>query len=383
MRIGITLFSRDEKPSGVEQYGLGLIRALLEFCPRCSLTVYTNRPALLPTETMPPSRVAVRRLRLPGRLGRAAWEQLALPRQARRDRLDVLHCTSYIAPMLGCHVPCVATVHDVFAIDEPRWCTRANRLYYRFALRRGLLAADAVVTPSHWAASALVRRMPQVAPKLRVVCPGVDSLFFRPPGPGEEDNVRGKYELPERYLLHVGNIEPRKNIDTLLSTFENLRRRGWPGQLVLVGGRSWRSRCLVKRLARAEGVRLPGYADRSDLPALYRMSRAYVCLARAEGFGFPVLEAMASGAVVLHSGGGALTETTGGVGRLTDPTSPLAVADAVWPALRDEAARQEMIRRGRDRARRFPWPEAAKTMWRLYERMLSGESVRETKLSLS
>lgn len=382
MRVGVTLFSRDDRPSGVEYYAMGLIRALQEPGMGCDVIVYTNRSALLPPCVTASPRVRVKALHLPGRAGRIVWEQLLLPRQAKRDRLDVVHCTSYIAPKSGCAVPCVVTVHDTFALDEPGWCSRANHLYYRMALLAGMRSADAIVAPSNWTAACVKRRVPEAATRLHVVHPGLDATFSSPRQADQLRRVRRKYGLPERYILHVGNLDPRKNLGALVQAHGLLRRRGHAIDLVLAGGRAWRARGLLRELARANAVRRIGYVDRLDLPSLYAMSQAYVCPSLAEGFGFPVLEAMASGVPVVHSGGGALAETVADAGLLVNASDPGAIAAGIGTVLEHAATRQELIGRGQRRAAEFDWARGAKQMRRLYEHVISGGRQCATELAI-
>lgn len=381
MRVGVTLFSRDDMPSGVEYYAMGLIQALQEPGMGCEVVVYTNRSALLPPSVAASPRVRVKSLQLPGRAGRIVWEQLLLARQATRDRLDVVHCTSYIAPLSGCAVPCVVTVHDTFALDEPGWCSRANHLYYRTALVASIRSADAVVVPSNWTAVCIKRRVPAAATKLHVVYPGLDPAFSFSQDADRLGRVRRKYDLPRRYILHVGNLEPRKNLVTLLQAHGLLRPRGHAIDLVLAGGRVWRGRGLLRELARAKRVRRVGYVARRDLPAFYSMSEAYICPSLAEGFGFPVLEAMASGVAVVHSGGGALIETVADAGLLVDASNPGALAAGIGTVLDDPLARQDLIARGQRRATGFDWARSAKKMRRVYEHVTSGRRQCARELS--
>ena len=323
MRIGYSVHFSDIYLSGVEYYSLGVIRALASNFPENDYVVFTNRPGLVSEGVGEHDCLSLRKSPFRGsRLLRILWEHSVLPRLARRERLDVLHCPCYVCPAFECGVPYVVTVHDTIALDRPGWCKPSNAAYYGLMLRRSIDRASAVIADSQAAADDIRRHCCVEPARLNVIAPGIDDVFRRTPCPAELHNVRDKYGLPEKYILSVGNIEPKKNIPLLLRAYKVFRERGFPHSLVLAGGRTWRSRGVFAAI-RAKGldgnVVLPGYVDRCDLPLLYSLAEIYICSSLHEGFGFPPLEAMACGTPVVASLRGALALS---LIHISEPTRP-------------------------------------------------------------
>jgi glycosyltransferase involved in cell wall biosynthesis len=239
-------------------------------------------------------------------------------------------------------------------------------------MRATLGNASIVVTVSEASRKALQRHSLIEPQRIRTIHPGVDDRFHRPCTPAEKREVREKYSLPEYYVLHVGNIEPRKNLRALLRACQLLRERGFPYALVMVGKRRWKSRRIIAE-AHARGfgqeVVLTGYVEREHLPAIYQSSALYVCSSLYEGFGFPPLEAMASGIPVVSSNRGALGETLGQAAYTVDPTDPKALASAAALMLSNANIREEHVRRGLERARTFDWKESAAQMLEIYRKV--------------
>ena len=370
MRIGINFQARDEYFSGVEYYCLNLIGALTEHAPEHQYVVFTNRTSVVRQWISPGGDVEICPAKYPSwRAGRIAWEHLVLPRLARRARLDVLHCPCYIGPCLGGGVPCVVTIHDTIALDHPRWCTRSNAAYYHLAMKASARRAAEIVAVSRRTGRDIQRCLGVEGGKINVVYPGLGERFTSDATPGEQAALRDKYGLPDKFLLHVGNFEPRKNLGCLLRAVQLLRRKDGSCKLVLVGKRHWRTSELLGELSSAcgdEGVVRTGYVDRQDLPGVYRLAEAYVCPSLHEGFGFPPLEAMACGVPVIASDRGCLGETLGDAACTIDPTDPLDIADAIARVLSDAGFREELIRRGLARSRMFRWEAAIGQLLTVY-----------------
>lgn len=266
----------------------------------------------------------------------ALWYPVRLPRRARG--LDVLHCTTFRGP-LRARVPTVLTVHDLAILRYPDVLPRWHRLYGTAGLRRVLRAADAVVAVSEFTRREVVALAGIPPARVRVVPNGVDSLFTTD-GPAAEGS----------YVLAVATLEPRKNLGRVVDA---ARLAGV--ELRVVGARGW------------GGVEVPGWVGELtdvELAKLYRGARCVLYPSLYEGFGLPVVEAMACGAPVVTSRGTALEEIAGGAAVLVDPHDVEAIANGIAQA---EERREELVPLGLSRASEFTWERTAdgvEALWR-------------------
>jgi glycosyltransferase involved in cell wall biosynthesis len=274
------------------------------------------------------------------------WYPALLPRAAARAGADVLHCTIFRAPPRA-SLPTIVTVHDLAVLRQPEVFPAWTRLYGRTALRPTLRAADRVFAVSEFSRREVVELARVDADRVDVV-PNALEPVFSAAGPRLEGD----------YVLAVGTLEPRKNLARVV---EATARAGV--ELRLVGERGWGD-------AGASGghVSWLGRIDDDELAAAYRGARCLVFPSLYEGFGIPALEAMACGTPVVTSAGGALEEVTGGAAVLVDPLDPAAIAAGIDEA---DRRRDELVRRGLERARHYTWERALDAAVAGYRRALS------------
>jgi len=291
------------------------------------------------------------------------------------DRLlpgcELFHATEHL--LLPTHrCPSVLTVHDLIFHLFPQHHKRLNRWYLNAALPRYCRHADAIICVSRHSKGDLVQLWDVDPDKVHVVYEAADPRF-RPVPPAQVAAVRARYGLPERYLLTVGTIEPRKNLGRLLDALAQLRATGEDVRLVVVGSMGWLYQDFLDKLARFEprhAVVQPGFVPDADLPAVYSGATMTVMASLYEGFGLPVLESMACGTPVVSSRAASLPELGGGAARYFDPENVdqmAAVIGAVW---RDPDRRQDMRTRGLAQAARFSWARAAEETMRVYDAVM-------------
>jgi len=297
-----------------------------------------------------PAEVRVRTLAFGGR-GRASvltrelgWYPYVLPRMAAHQGLDVLHCPTYYGPVAS-RVPLVVTVHDLAVWRHPEAFGRWTREVVPRSAPRVLRAAARVIAVSEFTRGELVELLRLPEEKIRVVPNAVEDVFS-PEGGGAEGE----------YVLAVGTIEPRKNLPRLA---EAARRAG--RELRVVGASGWGD-------VRLDGVGYLGEVGDEELARLYRGALCVAYPSLYEGFGIPVLEAMACGAPVVTSRGGATEEVAGGAAVLVDPLDPDAIAAGIEEAV---ARRDELRALGLERAQAFSWDESARRTVEIY-REVSG-----------
>lgn len=398
MLIGINaqkLFvTQDYRNAGISRYIGQLVRHLPEVAgPEC-YRLYTNQHVRQwPGVEGPRLRVLSTPLPTTQPLLRILWEQTVLPVLAQRDGVDLLHCPLNILPVL-CRAPVVLTIHDLTFVRFPdrfhplkqRYLARLTRFSARRARR---ILADSAATKRD-----VEETFGIPCSKIDVVYPAVDP-DFRPydhedghedgrvdtradastegaAGGGSEglagldraavEAFRRRKGLPERFILYLGTLEPRKNVDTLVTAYAEAVRRGLPQALVLAGGKGWGYRAIfqaVERHGLADRVVFPGYVDRADQPLWYNAAELFVYPSQYEGFGLPALEAMACGVPVVSSNTSSLPEVVGSAGATVDPTDVGALSEMMVAVLSDTGRMATMRRDGRRQAAGFTWLAAA------------------------
>ncbi|MCS7061002.1 MAG: glycosyltransferase family 1 protein [Anaerolineae bacterium] len=296
---------------------------------------------------------------------------------AHAPSIRLFHATEHLLPRFK-RVRTVFTLHDLIFKFYPQYHLPRNWLYLQIAMPVFLRRADAVICVSESTRRDALRvyRLPEE--KLHVIYEGVHPRFQRITDPAECRRVRDRLRLPERYVLAVGTVEPRKNLATLFQAYRAYLD-GCPDQIdpppILVAGKqgwleadSYRA---VHRHRLSGLVRFLGYVDDADLPALYSMATVFVMPSVYEGFGLPVLEAMACGAPVICSNAASLPEVAGDAALLVAPIDVAGWAKALQRALGDAGLRADLAARGLRRAAHFTWAEAARQTRETYNRLLA------------
>jgi glycosyltransferase involved in cell wall biosynthesis len=362
--------------AGLGRYAESLARALVASEPE-RFALFFNRtgdgrpPAGL--ESIPARSV---------RLGYKPWRMAVWLGQLARlgfDRLlpggELYHATEHLLMPLR-HVPGVLTVHDLIFKLFPQHHKRLNYWYLNAAMPVYCRRASAIIAVSESTRRDLVRLYGLDPAKISVVYEAA-APHFRPAAPADVERVCARYRLPANYLLHVGTIEPRKNLTRLLEAIHRLRSVGEDMRLVVVGGKGWLVEGFFRRLEElglGDAVHLPGYVPDADLPAVYTGARLVIVPSLYEGFGLPVLEAMACGAPVVCSSASSLPEIGGDAARSFEPTDLAAMAEAVRSVWGDEALRATMRQAGLMRAARFSWERAAEETRAIYARLLESKT---------
>jgi glycosyltransferase involved in cell wall biosynthesis len=311
-------------------------------------------------------------------LARIVWEQLALPLAARQEGLDLLHALAFVAPLAPA-CPSVVTVYDLSFLRYPAHFKAANRLYLQTFTGLSCRRARRVIAISHSTRADVVRRFGLPAEQVAVVYPGSEPQF-RPLPKAEVEAFRAARGLPEAFVLYLGTLEPRKNVAGLVRAFARARLRGAGGvKLVLAGAPGWKPEELDRALEAsglAGEVILPGYVPAADKPLWYNAARVFVYPSEYEGFGLPVLEALACGVPVITADTSSLPEVAGQAACLVPPGDEAALAEALHSLLADAARRAELAGQGPSQAARFSWPEAAKRTAAVYRQALGSTPAR-------
>lgn len=296
-------------------------------------------------------------------------QQWAVPRLLARLGADLYHSPYYLMPYCP-GVPAVLTVHDLIPLRLPRQSTLQARLLFRWTMALALRTVHQVVAVSEATRRDLLRWFRVPAGRVTVIPEAADPAFFPRP-PAEIETVRRRYGLPDSFVLYVGSNKPHKNLPRLVEAWAQITEHGIRNTLVLAG--PWDPRYPEPR-RRAEqlgleNVRWLGPVPEADLPALYSAATLFVFPSLYEGFGLPVLEAMACGVPVVCSDTSSLPEVAGDAALRVNPTDVEALAAAIERALADEALRADLRATGLERARQFTWEAVAQKTLGVYRQM--------------
>ncbi|NPV72678.1 MAG: glycosyltransferase family 4 protein [Pelotomaculum sp.] len=302
------------------------------------------------------------------------WEQVLLPAAARRDRVDVLHCTSNIAPLLKV-CPTVLTIHDMiefrrasFGDVRLRFRHRISRLYRVSLLPRLARSADKIVTDSEFSKGDIAEVLNIQADKISVTYLSL---------PEEMDQLNGSYPVLEgRYIFALGALDRRKNIEVLLKAFSILKSEGLAGVKLVIAGvenlELFRKNNGLDEHPYKDDIVCRGFVSNAELSALYRHCACFVYPSLYEGFGLPPLEAMAAGAPVIASQTTSVGEIVGEAGLLFDPNDPLELAAKIKSLIVDPGLAAELRTKGLKRLQLFSWEKCARETLEVYREVHSG-----------
>ncbi|MDP9036395.1 MAG: glycosyltransferase family 4 protein [Myxococcota bacterium] len=301
---------------------------------------------------------------------RALWMQSTVPRMLTASRADVGVYPNYVAP-LASPCPSVVIVHDLAVLRAPQHFTAPKRLLMHAVLRPSVASASVVAAVSH-ATQRDILDLLGVDPERVALLPAAAHPSCSPAHADVVRAVRARHGLPRPYVLTVGTIEPRKNLVTLLRAFDALGSSLPDHELVVVGGRGWLEQGIVRELngrGTSRRVRWLGYVTEPDLVALYTGADLFVLASTLEGFGLPVLEAMACGTPVIASDVAALREVGGEAARYVPATDSSAFARAIAEALADRDGLAVAKSAGEARAKEYSWNRTAETLWERVRRI--------------
>jgi glycosyltransferase involved in cell wall biosynthesis len=291
------------------------------------------------------------------------WEQIELPRVVRSMGSDVVLYTPETSGPLAVGQQ-VMTVHDLFAVENPEWFSRAFSAWYQWLMPRLVKRVAYILANSEYTRHRLQERFSLPEEKV-VLCPFAQSERFAPTSEGEVERFRVEQGLPERYVLSIGNIEPRKNLATLAAAWKQTTGRGEGVKLVIAGGINrtvFNTAGSGADVLRDPTIRLLGFFPDDKLPLLYQGAEAFAFPSLAEGFGLPILEAMACGTPVICSDVTAMPETAGGAALLVPPREAEAWVEAIDSVLSEDQIRRRMRSDGLKRAACFSWSRTAETV---------------------
>ena len=306
--------------------------------------------------------------KLSKKLTSTLWMQTRVPLLALRLKLDVFWSPRHHLPLLlPPRIPCVLTIHDIVHRRYPETMSRANLMVERLLMNASIRRSRVIITDASTTRTDLQSWYGIKKDKIRVIYPGVPPLPVYVP-----ETVAGMDVFPEKFILFVGTLDPRKNFEGLFRAFEKITPQQYGLHLVIVGGSGWKNDAFFRRLGKSpvkDHVKLTGYLNRTQLAELYRRAVCLVLPSVYEGFGFPVLEAMAAGTPVVTSTVSCMPEVAGGAALLVDPGNIKGLSEAILSVLCDGALRERLIQAGKRRAGTFSWSVCARKTMKTFERL--------------
>ncbi len=378
MHIALSGWFWDRPDTGSGQYIRRLLPALHELAGDVHFTLLLP-PHIRQVEELPPD-VSLLRVATPigGQLGKVWFEQVSVPRAARRVGADLLH-VPYWAPPLGAPVPVVSTIHDVIALSIPPYRGGPLARLYTSLVAAGAQAAAHILTDSQASRSEIVSRLHIVPERVSVAWLATDERFHPRVGSENDAAVARKYDLPERFVLYLGGYDIRKNVHTLLLAYTYVVEAMADEVPLILAGRppgAWGTMRFpdlpqyIEQLGIGDHVRWLGEIDEQDKPSLYRLAAVVAFPSRYEGFGLPPLEAMACGTPLVACEASSIPEIVGDAGFLVPPDDARGMAGAILSILVQPELAGQLRNLGLSRASQFSWRNTAEVTLAVYRQVL-------------
>jgi glycosyltransferase involved in cell wall biosynthesis len=378
MHIGIDYTAAVRQVGGIGRYTRNLIRALARLDRQNRYTLFiAGGWSRTEGSGRWPANFRLRRVPISDRWLHILWQRLRLPVpiQVVTGHVDLFHSPDFVLPPVR-GTSAIVTVHDLSFLRVPECFVPGFRQYLEKAVSRAVHRAQRVLADSESTRQDLIELMSVEPDRVNVLYPGVESRF-RPIQDVEIlDMVRDRYRLPAKFILGLGTLQPRKNFEGLIEAFRRLltteTERGPSTRdvcLVIVGDKGWMYEeilALPERMGLTARVHITGFVADKDLPAIYNLASVFAFPSRYEGFGLPLLEAMACGTPVVAADNSSLPEVVGDAGLLVDSSDAGALADALARLLQDQLLRRRLIAAGRRQVQRFTWEQAARSLLRIY-----------------
>ena len=381
MRIGIDYTSAATQGAGIVRYTRELMRALLALPSPHRYSFFYAKSSRIDESAVSNQQSTIRRLPFHDKWLMRVWQRFRIPIPVELvvGKVDLFHSPDFTLPPTLPGVPTLLTVHDLSFVRDPDSAWPSLRAFLNKAVPRSVQRATHVLADSLATKNDLIELFGTPAEKITVLYSGVESRFAPVRDQTEIDRVCANYQLPRPFILSVGTLQPRKNYGRLIEAFAELLKQPSTSlrsaqaadlHLVITGGKGWMYESIfaqVKSLGLENRVHFPGFVADADLPALYSAADLFAYVSLYEGFGLPLLEAMACGTPVIAANVSSLPEVVGEVGLQVDPRDVSDITQALRMMIEQSDLRNNAVAAGLDRARLFTWEKAARELLAIYE----------------
>jgi glycosyltransferase involved in cell wall biosynthesis len=370
LRIGIDVHSIGSRKGGNETYYQELVKELVKIqCDHHFFLYHTNPIAarLIQADdrfVLQPLSPATPLLRIP----------FTTSFRARRDRLDLFHAQFIVPPFLKCKT--VTSIFDIAYERFPQFFDARHRAWLKVLVPRSARMADHIITLSEHSKKDIIRAYSIPAEKITVTQLAAGTHFFPRNQEKARERVAQRYGIREEFVLYLGRLQARKNLARLVQAYAVARKAGFAQKLVMAGKQDSGFEPVLSRIRELkleEHVLLPGYVPAEEVPIFCSAAAVFVYPSLYEGFGLPVVEAMASGVPVITSQGSSLEEVSAGAALLIDPLDELSIARALIQVLGDRELRAQLTKAGLERSKRLNFADAARQTVAVYERVAGAE----------
>ena len=363
MRIGIDIRCLlESKYSGISEYAYNLLDNLFKIDRENQYFLFYNASKAVTVPDFDYPNVSIKGFHYPNKLFNLAIRFFKIFQIDKMlGGVDVFLIPNYLFLNLSKNCRQILIVHDLSFKLYPEFFTLKRKLWHRLIGPKQLSEkVNEIIAISENTKNDLIKLYNLDENKIKVIYPGISSIFFEPISEADKERAKSRYNLPERYIFYLGNLEPRKNIESLIMAFEQIEDDNL--YLVLAGSHAWKYDKINKLWQKSPAkkrIKFLGYVQSQDKPALYNLAAVFVYPSIYEGFGLPPVEAMASGTPVVSSFNSSLVESVADAGILIDPNNINDITQAVNRIIAEPDLREELIKRGMNHCQQFKWEKTA------------------------
>lgn len=297
-------------------------------------------------------------------------DEFILPLACKQARLNLIHYLKNFSPFIKiCKT--IVTIHDIIPLTYPKMLEKIERIYWQKRIILALKYADKIIVPSYFVKHEILKKFKIKETKIEVIYEGCNERYKPINNYKILEKVREKYFLPSKFILSISTISKRKNYKALILAFANLiKKKNTPYKLVIGGrdgGNLKQIKQLIKNLNLEQKIIICGFISYKDLPYVYNLAEVFVFPSFSEGFGLPVLEAMACGIPVIVSSEGSLSEITGNAGIFINPKNFYEIEEAISYVLENNTLKENLIKKGLEQVKNFSWKKTAQRTLKIYE----------------